>query len=143
LKFIIFILLTTSFLFASSSGDNIKLKILQNICMGIKSSKNMKVWSDEEVVKDSFLSFNKFEVVSDFKEADLIIIKNNFASLDKYKNKHIFVLDYNLLSKIPNSFGAFFWKKGRPNIVFIKSRLDEQKLQLASELEPYIEEKVW
>ena len=103
----------------------------------------MKVWSDEEVVKKSFLSFSKFEVVSDFEEADLIIIKNNFASLDKYKNKHIFVLDYNLLSKIPNSFGAFFWKKGRPNIVFIKSRLDEQKLQLASELEPYIEEKVW
>ena len=143
MKFIILILLTTLLIFANSSGDKIKLKILQNICMGIETSKNMKIWSDEDSVKDAFISLHKFEVVNDFKKADLIILKNNFASLDKYKNKHIFVLDYNLLNKIPNSFGALFWKKGRPNIVFIKSRLDKQKLYLSSELKPYIEEKIW
>jgi hypothetical protein len=52
-------------------------------------------------------------------------------------------LDYYLLDKIPQSFGAFFWKKGRPNIVFIKPRLKQQSLELSSELKPYIEEQVW
>jgi hypothetical protein len=47
------------------------------------------------------------------------------------------------LKEIPKSFGSMFWKKGRPNIVLIESRIKEQKISISKELEIYIEERIW
>lgn len=103
----------------------------------------MPIYSDDIEIQKAFKNVHRFNVVENFNDAKLIILSKNVDKIKKFPKKHIFVLNYDLLETIPNSFGAFFWKKGRPNIVFIKPRLKEQLLKLSSELEPYIEEKIW
>ena len=121
------------------------MNILENICSGIKDNNGMRIWSDDEDILKFFQNISSFKTSKDFKNANFIIVKNvkNIKNKTDINNKHVFVLDYYLLDKIPQSFGAFFWKKGRPNIVFIKPRLKQQSLELSSELKPYIEEQVW
>jgi len=59
------------------------------------------------------------------------------------KKPKVFVLDYNLLSKIPESFGAFFFKKGRANIVLLAPVLKKQNIKVSKALDEYVEEKIW
>lgn len=143
MKFLILILLSLSLLLGNQSGDKLKMQILKNICLSIKSENKMKIWSDDINIMKSFKESDKFVTVSNFNDANFIILTKKIAFLTEDTDKHIFVLNYCLLEHIPNSFGALFWKKGRPNIVFIKSRLEDQSLILSDKLKPYIEEQIW
>lgn len=130
-------------LIADGHSSELKMKILHNICSGVKNEKHMKVWSDNQKIIDSFKKLGGLNISKSFKDAQLIVLNNKSNLLKNSIDKHIFVLDYDLLEEIPNSFGAFFWKKGRPNIVFIKPRLEEQSLRLSTTLQPYTEDKIW
>ncbi|MEA3330063.1 MAG: hypothetical protein U9Q29_00010 [Campylobacterota bacterium] len=144
MKKIIFLLsISITLLFASNSSDELKLKILKNIISGIENSKPMTVWSDDEEIMSAFYLSKKFVVVDRYEDAKMIILSKKSNLPKRRRGKHIFVLDYNLLYEIPESIGAFFWKKGRPNIVFLKSRIEEQSLKLSANLKPYLEEKLW
>lgn len=44
---------------------------------------------------------------------------------------------------MPQSFGALFWKKGRPNIVIIAPRAKERAIEISQKLNEYVEEKIW
>ena len=55
----------------------------------------------------------------------------------------IFALNYNILYDFNNAFGAFFWKKGRANIVIIEPRAKKLNILISKELEEYTEERVW
>ena len=133
----------SSFLFSSCYNMNLKIQILEHVCSGIINIDNMYIYSDDKDIQTAFKNIDKFYIVDTVKEAQIVILNKNTPILKKFPNKHIFVLNYDLLEEIPSSFGAFFWKKGRPNIVFIKSRLNKQSLKLSKELNHYVEEKVW
>ena len=110
------------------------------IIENINNNSFHKIWSDDASLRDSFRELG-YGVTKDAKDADLIIVKKRLP-LKGIKAK-VFVLNYNLLNKIPRSFGAFFWKKGRPNIVFISPRVKREHLKLSKELQAYEEEQVW
>jgi len=141
LKIIFSVLLFGILLNANDYGKKIKLEILKNICMGIHSKQNIKIWSDDKAIIDAFAG--DLNTTKKLCDANLIILNKKTNLSGDISNKYIFVLDYNMLKELPNSFGACFWKKGRPNIVFIKPRLKKQSLKLSSKLKPYIEEKIW
>lgn len=142
-KTLLFLLFFTTLLSASSSSQELKIRVLKSIVTGIENSEPMTIWSDDKKIMNAFTSQSKFSVADDCKDAKMIILSSKSNLPKNCKNKHIFVLDYELLYEIPDSFGAFFWKKGRPNIVFIKPRVDKQALKLTSSLEPYVEERLW
>ena len=142
MKKIIFLLFTLS-LFADNLSDKLRVDIVKDIVLGIKNSAPMTVCSDDDKIMKGFHSSKHFRVTDDCKDANLIILNDKSDLPKNYKHKHIFVLNYNLLNEIPESFGAFFWKKGRPNIVFIKPRLEKDALKLSANLKPYVEDKVW
>ena len=142
-KIIFLFLFVISSIFASDSSDKLRTDIVKSIVMGIKNSESMTIWSDDDKIMKALRSSDKFEVVDNCSDAKLVIL-NKKANLPKnIEHKHIFVLDYNLLRKIPDSFGAFFWKKGRPNIVFLKPRVEKHSLELSANLTPYLEDKIW
>ena len=142
-KIVLIFVILNSLLNASDSSINLKMQILESIYGCIKSKESMKIWSDDKQIMDYFKSTHKFEVVSQYKDANFIILEKIQDFIKDNSKKHIFVLNYCLLEKIPSSFGAFFWKKGRPNIVFIKPRLQKQNLHLSHKLSRYVEEQVW
>lgn len=54
--------------------------------------------------------------------------------------KLFFTNNYRRLLTSSKYYGAFFWNKSRPNIVFIKQRLQAHKVDLSSEYNKYIED---
>jgi len=91
----------------------------------------------------TLLKRNNYIIVKDANQSDIIILNSASSLKNSTKKENIFVLKYNLLNRFPQSFGAFFWKKGRPNIVFIKPRVKRLHLKLSNDLKEYEEEKVW
>jgi len=117
-------------------------KILHYIVENINNNTIHKIWSDNATIRRSFRELG-YSIVNDAEDADLIILKNAASLRKDHIKSKVFVLGYDLLNEIPQSFGAFFWKKGRPNIVFISSRIRKEHLKLSKELQEYEEERVW
>lgn len=103
----------------------------------------MKVWSDNKSILKTLKENNNFKTTNNCKDASIVILQDQKKLTKECATRAIFVLNYELLSEIPQSFGALFWKKGRPNIVIIKSRIKAQSIQVSNDLKPYLEEKAW
>ena len=62
-------------------------------------------------------------------------------SLCKSDNNQIFFTNnYEKLLKDNRYLGAFFWNKSRPNITFIKARLEKQKIELSKDYDKFVED---
>lgn len=131
-------------LFSMNTQDaNHRTIILEKVIGDISITKELKVWTDNQDLHNELLQHSELAVVSNCEEATVLILENSENLKNGCLNKHIFVLNYSLLSQIEYSFGAFFWKKGRPNIVIIEPRIRMQSIGITKDLEPYLEERVW
>lgn len=132
-----------SALLLSASNISHQVKILEKVISEISINKQMKIWSDDRGIITELKKSNKFITTTNCQDATCIILKNKNSLSKVCSNIHIFVLNYQLLSEIPQSFGALFWKKGRPNIVIIEPRIKAQNIKVTKSLKPYLEKKVW
>ena len=144
MKAIILTLLLAFSLFASDNKDAIRAQIIEKIISNISIHEVITVWSDNKELIAEFRKSSNIITTDDCDKANIVVVEDakNIEDED-CRNKPIFVLNYNLLKDIPESFGAFFWKKGRPNIVIIKPRTLSHGIVVAKELEAYVEEKIW
>ena len=76
--------------------------------------------------------------VSECKKADIVILSTLKNIPNECKDKIFFGSRHSHL-KNQNVVGAFFWQKGRPNILFYKKRLDKNSIKLDSSFNKYIE----
>ncbi|NOR58809.1 MAG: hypothetical protein GQ474_09840 [Sulfurimonas sp.] len=143
MKILLTLIFFATVIFASDSSDNLRIKILEKIITEISVDKKTKVWSDNKNILRSLKEHNKLETTDNCEDATIIILQEYDNLIKACSSRAIFVLKYKLLSDIPHSFGALFWKKGRPNIVIIKSRIKAQSIQVSNDLKPYLEDKVW
>lgn len=143
MKLLLTLIFFATVTFASDNSDNLRIKILEKIITEISIDKEMKVWSDNKNILRTLKDHNKVKTTDNCAEATIIILQEQNNLINACSKRAIFVLNYKLLSNIPQSFGALFWKKGRPNIVIIKSRIKAQSIQVSNDLKPYLEEKIW
>jgi len=143
MKTILIFLFLSLTLFASNGNGKIKAQILEKILSGVYLKSEMVVWSDDKKLLSILEENANFTISRNFENATIIILNDKKNLQKNYSNKNIFVLKYNLLFDIPQSFGSFFWKKGRPNIVLINPRIKKSSIEISKELEPFLEEKVW
>ncbi|MGE4397791.1 MAG: hypothetical protein AB7D34_10165 [Sulfurimonas sp.] len=131
--------------FASEERIDIKAQILEKIFSNISIEKTITVWTDNDELLEEFKKSSYLIVTDDCAVATLIVVeeKKNIEDDEDCRDKPIFVLNYELLKDIPESFGAFFWKKGRPNIVIVEPRTELQNISVSSELDAYKEDRVW
>ncbi len=83
-----------------------------------------------------------FKLSSSCDDANFVFVKKSkdiFKECQKY-DKLFFTNNYQKLLLDSRYFGAFFWNKSRPNIVFIKERLEYQSIKLPNEYEQFIED---
>ena len=80
----------------------------------------------------------KIKIVKDCKEANLVILSTTKNIPKECLSKVLFGTRYSHL-KNPNVIGAFFWQKGRPNILFYQKRLDKHNIKLDPNFDKYIE----
>lgn len=70
-------------------------------------------------------------------EADLLILSEK-RRIDT--NKPIFAGTYRIMTLYPKrSIGGFYWKKGRPTLIFIQSSLHRFHFRLPKKFEKYVE----
>jgi len=141
MKYFLIYLLSSIILLASDVNLH-QVKILETIMQKISLDSRKFIWSDNTNLLNELKSHHILNIVKDCQSANLLILEKNIIPIE-CKNKYIFVLNYDLLSEIPNSFGALFWKKGRPNIIILEPRINAQAIKTQEELEPYLEERIW
>lgn len=130
-------------LLSASDVNHQQVRILEKIITEISIDKEISVWSDNKIILDELTRHGKLKITDNCTDANILILEKKENLINECKSKHIFVLNYNFLTNIPQSFGALFWKKGRPNIVIIESRITTQNIRVSKNLNPYLEEKVW
>ena len=101
---------------------------------------SVSVYCDSDEYKEILFRSQHIRLVAEPEEAD-IILQTEFNSHFNTA-KIIFTTKYAILKKNPHIVGAFYWSKGRPQIVFIRKRLEKKHLDLASELKKYIVESL-
>ena len=81
--------------------------------------------------KYSFLS-NNLKIVNSCKKADLVLGELNCS-------KPKFLLNYYHFKKNKNAIGAFYWRKGRPQLKLRKQILQKYNLFISKNFEDYLE----
>jgi len=142
MKFIL-LYLFSALILAANGLNHHKIKIIEKIFSEISINKELIIWSDNEQLLKEVQGDDNYKTSSNCIDANILIIEKKENIPNECKNKYIFVLNYKLLSDVPQSFGALFWKKGRPNIVIIEPRIKTQLIKVSKNLDPYLEEKVW
>jgi len=139
MKKILFLLLFLPLLL-SASKQEYELKILSTIADALfPNTKVVKVWTDTQKSTLFLEKMKKIQIVSTIAEAEILLLtKENDIKSKKMK----FVTSYKLLKRYKNTtLGGFYWKKGRPNILFIRKNLIKYKRKLPKSMLKYIEDE--
>ena len=151
MKFIIFLLIISSFLnaeqytFLVNKYDKeveLEAKIISNIATS-SIKENIKLYIPEISNMEKDVYSKVFTLTDSCDDANFIFIKRNvdINSLCKNENKKLFFTNnYEKLLEDNRYLGAFFWNKSRPNITFIKSRLEKQKIELPNDYDKFVED---
>lgn len=143
MKLILSILFSVLILSANERVDHHRATILEKVFSQISINQKVKIWCDESSLVFQLKNHSRLQVVDSCSDASVILLNDKENLSQNCEGKHVFALKYDILSNVPSSFGAFFWKKGRPNIVIIKPRLESQSIIISKSLEEYLEEEVW
>jgi len=126
----------------NASEKEYATKIIKNLVEVIDKS-NTSVWIDDDSDVTGLLELKQLNVVKTCKNAKVLILSSDKSIPKHCISKPVLVLDYDLLEKHSNAVSAFFWQKGRPNIVFLKKRLQHFSISLPSTYDKYVEEQIW
>ena len=125
-------------IFSLSSADDIVIEknIYETIFLALVEIEKPKVYS-EDTIASLGLRPALFTEVFSCEEADIVVMTKSNIPQDCQK-KVVVGTRYRHLRK-PYVFGAFFWQKGRPNILFKKTKLEQNNIVLKSSLVDYLD----
>jgi len=121
------------FCFSSLLSKNYELQLYETIFTNLFHKKTIKLYTDNPSL---FYKNKVFVLQQNCLKADLLIISNFNKLPKKCLNKPIFTtsykkyLDYQVI-------GAFYWRKGRPQLKFNIKNLKKYKLFLNQTLKGY------
>jgi len=134
MKFLILITLLSS-LYAKDA--DIASKIISTIAVGVTHKENPKIYIYDNYTPYE-LSKHKLNLTEHCQDADIVLISTLKGLPNNCFQKILFGTEYsNLQNK--NVIGAFFWQKGRPNILFSRENLKKKHIKLSTNLQKYVE----
>lgn len=105
------------------------------------------VYTDDREYRKVFATSKRILLSGDPGKSDVILITDRSTLFkimrerqwaDKKDERPIlFVTDYRLLKNSFDIVGAFYWRKGRSQLLFIKNRLDAYNITLPKEYEDF------
>lgn len=129
MKKIFFVFIIIQNILATNLGEH---KIISFIFNSLIDKNVISIYTEDEDIRD-ILNDTDFKIALFCENSDLIYNSKEIKSCDKplFTNKYI------TLKESKSSIGAFYWKKGRPNIIFLNKRLEQYDLKLSSDLIKY------
>ena len=101
------------------------------------------VYTIDKELRAVFSKSKIITLVNQVEKSDIVLL-SNAGEYRKIKskvlgNKNIlFTTDYRLLKKSDEIVGAFYWKKGRSQLLFVHKRLVKNDIQLPSKYNTFI-----
>ncbi len=140
LKNILMLIFIFSTSFANNSIAVLKAKIIKNIAEILVKKKVVRVYVTDPNFYDIFRVQNDFKKAISPKYAD-IILTNNSIKYENLKHKPCIIStnykDYKNHTDI--DWGAFFWQKGRPNIILNAKILKQKHIKIPMQYDNYVE----
>ncbi len=126
--------------FAIDKAKLLEIKIISEIVISLTNKQNPKVclYKFHEYEKKEYENFSEFKITN-CQLADIILVKGIEEKIS-FK-KPAFALDYISFKNCQNCIGAFYWRKGRPQIILIKENLDLFNIKVNKELQNYVVSK--
>ena len=125
---LLFLLITSTF----SSDKNYELKLYEKVLSNI-FQKSLLIYSDK-YSKDILQNSSILKLTINCTKADILIGKR-FGNLPTLcQDKPIFSTSYQSFISEKNAIGAFYWRKGRPQIKFKLDTLQNFNLELPRSL---------
>ena len=126
----------------SNTLSQIKAQIILNIARLVTHKKIVKIYVDDPSFLDIFKNNNDIKRVSNCFQADVVITKNSQNIKKQCKKKQINIIsttykDYKQNSDI--DFGAFFWQKGRPNMLINSKIIQKRSISLPRSYYKYLD----
>ena len=134
MKKLLLILLLINTIFADDLST--EKKIYESFFSALSPKEKPLIYTDKSIPSLQLVS-EKFSLISDCTQADIIVMAQRPLD-ERCQDKIVFGTRYRHLRE-PYVVGAFFWQKGRPNIVFLEEALKKHKITLPPELEDYLE----
>jgi hypothetical protein len=123
------------------------LKIYHKLFFSLTPKAVVSVYVNDKEYEQVFLTSKRLKLVKDLEDADIVLITNErtlgraFAQnqrLEVGTKPILFVTDHHFLDRSKDIVGAFYWRKGRSQLLFIKSRLDAYHVTLPDEYQKFI-----
>jgi hypothetical protein len=133
IKKIIVLFLLTNLLFAK---DTYEMKLYEKVIPSLFKKDKVKVYVDKKV-KTLLSRSEKFIFVDDCSDASLMIGKKFDNLSNRCKDKPLFATNYRVYKTSLNCFGAFYWRKGRPQLIFKKDMISKFGIELPNSFKKY------
>ena len=134
-----FLLLLPIF-FLSAHADIYTQKLYEKILGSIFQERPIAVFATGDA-RATLEKSKLFYLVANCQESDVAVVGNGFTSEQECKNIPIFTTTHKSYVDLADAFGAFYWRKGRPQIHFRKREVTMFHLRLSTDMQRFIDEK--
>jgi len=118
----------------------LEAKIISKIASSSIKEK-IKLYIPKISQQDKEIYSKYFDLSLDCESANFIFDKKGLIETSCKKfDKLFFTNNYKRLISNKKYYGAFFWNKSRPNIVFVKQRLMDNNINISKEHKQFIED---
>ncbi len=131
----------TSSLHGEVSKSHTETKIIERIAESLFPKQTITAWGETDYQKNVIRQYKKIKEAVNSSDADLIIVSKNLSQ-NLSSNTVIITTEYEFLKKNERVIGAFFWQKGRPNLLFLRPRMEKANISLGHEFNRYIEDEL-
>lgn len=124
------------------------LKMYHGIFSALTPSVSIAVYTNDKEYREVFRHSKRIFLSDKLEESDIILITNKStlesilyrikANTNVSKKPLLFVTNYHFLEKSDDILGAFYWRKGRSQLLFIKKRLEQHDITLPEEYQNFM-----
>ncbi len=123
----------------AKSSLSIGVQIMEKISFALLKKTPINILVQDEKDLKLIEGSKMFNQVFSCSNADMILTKMRNIYRVCHGNPLIFATSYRGFKLSQNAVGAFFYQKGRPNIIFKKDKLEEYKINISEKFKKYIE----
>ncbi len=115
------------------------LRIYHDLFGSLLHKSHYSVYTDNRQLYTVFSKSSHISLTSNPSSADALVItkKSTLESISSANRKIILTTKYSLLRNSPKIIGAFYWRKGRAQLLFVKKRLERSGISLPGKYRKY------
>lgn len=125
--------------YASSTAD-IKAKIIENISRVFIKNKIIKLYVADKTFNDVFNVNKNLQRVTKIKDANIILTNDSAKFKDLKSPIYVISTSYkDYKNALSFDCAAFFWQKGRPNLILNSKVIKDKKIKLSKQYNRFVE----